>query len=315
MEQFLVQMGDIGFHHLLLAFAGGVLGAAFAALPAFAICGIFVLLGVALTFTGAGGLFLNNIAFGSIVGPQAAFAGGVAAAAYAGSKKYLDTGRDICTALTGLNKPDVLLVGGIFGSLGVALVWVFQTLIPWGWNGFHWTDSVGLTVVTSAVIARLMFGQTGLFGKVPEGENRWKPSVQNAWLPQMFSNLQILVLGLSFGLISSYLALIVGFDHGGVVIGFGLSAVSLFLMQGGFAIPATHHITLIAAGACAASGGSLIWGAIFGILAAFAGEYLSRLFLIYGDTHIDPPAFAIWTMWIVLVVFGAAGIFAAIPLP
>ncbi|NMB40619.1 MAG: permease [Firmicutes bacterium] len=315
MEHLLIPMGDIGICHLLLGFAGGVLGACFAALPAFAICGIFVLMGVALTFTGAGSLFLDNIAFGCIVGPQTAFAGGVAAAAYAASRKYLDTGRDVCTALSGLNKPDVLLVGGLFGSLGVALVWVFQTLLPFGWNGFHWTDSPGLTVFISAIIARLMFGKTGLLGKVPQGENRWQPSIENSWLPQMFSGFQILVIGLSFGFLSSCLALIVGFDNGGIVVGFGLSAVTLFLMQAGFNIPVTHHITLIAAGACAASGGSLLWGAIFGALAAFVGEYEGRLFLIFGDTHIDPPAMAIWSMWIVLVLSGSAGIFSAIPLP
>ncbi len=309
-------MGGIGLHHLLLGFAGGLVGACFAAVPAFAICGIFVILGVLATYTGAGGMVLNNIAFGHVVGPHTAFAGAVAAAAYAGHKKYLETGRDICTALTSVRQPDVLLVGGVFGVLGVVLVWIFQTLMPFcGCCGFHWTDSIGLTVVLSAVLARFMFGNTGLFGKVGEGEKRFAPPIEKAWLPQQFSAFQILVVGLGFGLFSSYLALIVGPEHGGVVIGFGISALSLFLLQAGFGIPVTHHITLIAAGACMASGGSLIWGAIFGVVAAFVAEYGSRLFLDYTDTHIDPPAFAIWTMWCVLVGFGELGIYSAIPFP
>lgn len=137
MESLLIPMGGIGLHHLLLAFAGGVVGACFAALPAFAICGIF-------------------------------------------------------------------------------------------------------------------------------GEKRFKPPLEKAWLPHQFAGLELLVLGLSFGLFSSYLALILGPDHGGVVPGFGISALSLLLFQVGFNIPVTHHITLIAAGATVASGGSLIWGALFG---------------------------------------------------
>lgn len=39
------------------------------------------------------------------------------------------------------------------------------------------------------------------------------------------------------------------------------------------------------------------------LLAALLGELFSRLFLIHGDTHIDPPANAIWVMATVVFVF------------
>jgi hypothetical protein len=39
--------------------------------------------------------------------------------------------------------------------------------------------------------------------------------------------------------------------------------------------------------------GSLAVGIVFGVVGAFAGELFARLFLIHGDTHIDPPAAAI----------------------
>ena len=37
-------------------------------------------------------------------------------------------------------------------------------------------------------------------------------------------------------------------------------------------------------------------GAVFGFIAAWAGEVLSRLIQIRGNTHIDPPALAIFVM-------------------
>ena len=71
----------------------------------------------------------------------------------------------------------------------------------------------------------------------------------------------------------------------------------------------------IAAGATVVSGGSLIWGTIFGILASYFAEFVSRLFLIYGDTHIDPSATTICALWSVLVLCGALGVYTGIPLP
>lgn len=315
MDFLMLPMGEIGLNHILLGFAGGIMGACFAALPIFAMCGIFIIIGVALSFTGAGGPVFDTIAFGSVFGPHVAFGGGVAAAAYASHKKYMATGRDIISALGGFNRPDVLLVGGVFGSLGVVLAWIFQTLIPFAWNGFHWTDSVGLSVLVSALIARLMFSKTGLFGKVPEGEKQFKPLLEKTWLPWQSTSGQLFVYGLGFGILAAYLCRVLTPAHGGVVIGFGISAVSLFLLQTGFKIPVTHHITLIAAGATAASGGSIIWGTVFGILASYFAEFVSRLFLIYSDTHIDPSATTICFMWCVLVACGAIGLYTCIPLP
>lgn len=55
MELLLLPMGGISLNHILLGFAGGLVGACFAALPIFVICGVFIIAGVALTFTSAGG--------------------------------------------------------------------------------------------------------------------------------------------------------------------------------------------------------------------------------------------------------------------
>ncbi len=47
---------------------------------------------------------------------------------------------------------------------------------------------------------------------------------------------------------------------------------------------------------------ALIAGAVAGIAGALLGEFFSRLFLIHGDTHIDPPAAAIATMATIIVI-------------
>ena len=107
---------------LPVAFAGGALGAALGASAAFIFTGIFVLLGVAVAAGGGGKEFIGAVAFGPLLGPHVSFAGGVAAAAYAARRGYLETGgRDLGKGLAGLGRPDVLAVGGVFGVIGLVM--------------------------------------------------------------------------------------------------------------------------------------------------------------------------------------------------
>jgi hypothetical protein len=78
-----------------------------------------------------------------------------------------------------------------------------------------------------------------------------------------------------------------------VPFGYALSAIALIFLAFDRPVPVTHHMTLMGALA-AVTFGNILWGFVFGIIAAFAGELFSRLFLIHGDTHIDPPAWAIF---------------------
>ncbi|MCA9978909.1 MAG: hypothetical protein KC413_24280, partial [Anaerolineales bacterium] len=101
------------FVSILVAFAGGIFGAAVGGLGAFVILGFLILVAIGAQATGAD---LMSIPLGAAFGPHVGgFAAGIAASAYAGKKGYIDSGRGIVTALMGLNKPDVLLVGGLFG--------------------------------------------------------------------------------------------------------------------------------------------------------------------------------------------------------
>lgn len=263
---------------LCAAFGGGVFGAAIGTLPAFIFTGLAVLAGVAVAMAGGGTDLLSQVAFGPVLGPHVSFAGGAAATAYAYRRGLVPSGRDISVPLTGLNRPDVLAVGGCFGAAGYLLhgAWQFAGLGPR-------TDTIAMTVVVSAMIARLAFGRTGLASK------RFRPDESAHWVRHQERPLQCATIGLGAGLISAFMALACGAEGGGDVLGFGIAAASLVFAQFGLKVPVTHHMALPAAVATVASGDFLV-GTAFGIVGAFAGEGFSRVFHQHGDTHVDPPA-------------------------
>ena len=271
---------------LPVAFAGGALGAALGASAAFIFTGIFVLIGVAIAAGGGGKEFIGAVAFGPLLGPHISFAGGVAAAAFAAKAGHHTTGRDLGRGLAGLGRPDVLVVGGVFGVIG----FLIQAAIGAA-PVLALTDSVALTVFLSAVIVRLVFGKTGLLGdRTQPGE--WV-AFQSGW-PQVVS------LGAVLGLSSAFLARVIGVDKGGDVAGFGFAATGLLFLHTGTTVPVWHHIALPAAIAFSLTGGNLYAGAAAGVAGAVLGELYARAFLNHGDTHIDPPAAAIATMTVVL---------------
>jgi hypothetical protein len=306
---------------LLAAFAGGLFGAAIGALPAFIFTGFAVLLGVA---AGLGGREFNvlaapdepqGIAFGVVFGPHISFAGG-AAAAFAARRGDIEDGKDIATPLAGLGTPWPLLVGGLFGVGGLV---VQQLLVGLLGTGTAVTATIAVTVVISAIVARLAFGRTGLFGNLPpkaSERDRFRPGGERVWLGYQEGFLQASVIGLGSGILAAWIvAAFAGVNPDlvpiAVPLGFGFSAVSLILLQIGFDCPVTHHMTLpgaVAAAAVLGAGGTplvaVLLGAVAGVVGALLGELFSRLFLIHGDTHVDPPANAIWVMATVVFVFG-----------
>jgi hypothetical protein len=301
---------------LLAAFAGGLFGAAIGGLPAFIFTGFAVLLGVA---AGLGGSEFNvlagpddprGIAFGVVFGPHISFAGAVAAAAFAARRGDIEDGKDIATPLAGLADPLPLLVGGAFGVGGL----VVQQLLAGALGAvtaITATDTIALTVAISAIVVRLAFGRTGLFGDLPaqaRERDRFRPGGERVWLGYQEGFLQAGIIGLGSGILAAWIVSAFAQADPALVkiavpLGFGLSAVSLILLQVGFDCPVTHHMTLpgaVAAAAVVGAGGvplvAVLLGAVAGVTGALLGEFFSRLFLIHGDTHVDPPANAIWVM-------------------
>ena len=136
------------------------------ALPAFILTGVIAIAGSVAAMAGGADMTVGFIAFGSYLGPHIAFAGGVAASAYAGRTKKLGSGTDILSCLNGLADPATLLVGGVFGVIGFLIHYLIGTVLHLN------TDLPGFTVILSAVIARLVFGSGGLIGKAAPGESR-----------------------------------------------------------------------------------------------------------------------------------------------
>jgi hypothetical protein len=296
---------------LIAAFGGGVIGAYLGALPAFILTGVFALVGGLITAAGVtGDIAVNILAFGSFVGPHIAFAGGVAAAAYAGKKGKLASGTDILSALYGLNEPDVLVVGGIFGVLGYLVRYIISILPVIGSNGVAATDQPGITVFILAVISRLVFGSTGLTGNYTgTGAREWfstgKGFVQNlVW----GGSIGLVVSGIAMGLYNSGNDAAFGIFP---IVCFGFAAMTLIFTQTGFAVPSTHHIFLPSAlAACAAipvwGAGGIILGVVFGMLGALLGDLVGKSLNSYVDSHIDPPATTIFILTIVVNAIASA---------
>lgn len=322
---------------LIAAFAGGAFGAALGALPSFIFTGFVVLLGegvaalqselgevgaapanqLALDITG-------TIGFGPVVGPHIAFAGGVAATAYAG-KRYPEMepagwdfhfGKDILYAFG--TKPDILLVGALFGVLGMLLNQLGAGIgLP--------LDNIALSVFLTAIIARLAFGYpvigtpagSGLLdmspferGETRDGDDR--PATE-PWLPHQYKWGNIVMIGLVMGVLGGWTWLLTG----SMFMAYGISAASLlFLNLGVEKIPVTHHITLLgSAGAMVAfpviesDPVVLVAAGVFGMVSALIGELSQRIFYAHSGTHVDPPAIAITVMTLLIGVLYLLGVF------
>lgn len=306
---------DVELQTLIAAFGGGAFGAAVGGQPSFILTGFAGLIGCALVIAGVEYNFNGEVTFGPIFGPHIAFGGGVAAAAYAARRGQLETGRDIATPVT--SSPDALVVGGVFGMGGYLFNQLLVEVITI--DDVTYTDTIAFTVFASAVVVRLVFGTTGLFGNMSEdhrneGRGRYSISSSAVWVGHQGSWPMTALLGLSVGLISVYAMVTISEIDPAIaasvpVLLWAFSAVSLLLLQFGQPGPVTHHIGLpaaVAATAVITNGGSteLAWivGVSGGILGALIGELAARVFIIHGDTHIDPPAIGIFAVNTIVVV-------------
>lgn len=185
------------------------------------------------------------------------------------------------------------------------------------------TDTVALTIIIIAFVTRAVLGTKGrqIFGPYPYGamgtgegahwvehQEKWGISATYGFVAGLLSAFATIVLMVQ---IFPHTPAIAGWAQ---LVGWAISAVTLTFLSLGMATPVTHHMTII--GSIAAlkmapivtgsadptqwDGGAmvvlLLIGGVFGLISAIVCEVLSRLTQINGDTHIDPPAFAIFTM-------------------
>ena len=300
---------------LALAFCGGVFGAAVGGLCAFVFCGVAAVISSVFMLAGqpgAAGAVDSWITWGPLLGPQASFLGGGWAAVYAQYHAGFHNGRDICKPLVGLKRPDVLIVGGLGGVCGAFLTWCFW-LIP----GYHVqgqvlasTNSVASGIAMAAIIGRLLFGKTGVFGKVDPGVRRWVGNDQKCWLPWQHDSMQIMVLAVTIGFCGAYLTYINVNFH---LLLFGVMCILYLFMVLGQPVIAGHHFAICAYFATAATG-NVAWGLAFAILAGYLCEFFAFLFTAHGDSHIDPPTIAITFCCIIQPFLLWAGLMPYAPL-
>lgn len=311
-------IGDWSFNTFLMCFAGGILGTTLGGLYAFVICGLLVLLGCISVLGGGSDFLLLNVGLGPIFGPHVGgFASGVAAVSYAIEiKKNLANpalslgSKDILSPLIDTSW-DVYLVGGVFAVFGHA-VFNILLMIPIV-NKF---DCIALTVVISAMVARLIFHK----GEPPWGR---KESIKDCgyfgyacqWLPWMNVPSKQIVFGFGVGIFSASLAMwakgllapmveaktvteLAAFIVP-IILSWSIAAVSLIALQLGTLsveaqgeiqkVPAWHCQSILAAVAYMHFG-SLLLAGVVGILAMFLQDFGARLFWNHGSNHWDPPA-------------------------
>lgn len=276
------------------------------------------------------------VGLGPALGPHVAFAGGVAAAAFVGRKETYDTtfryhqAKNITKPLG--SNPVVLLVGGAFGVAGVLIARLVSGVgAP--------VDPIAVAVVGSALLARIAFGYP-LVGRVrnlersvldmtPAEENRrWGEEgyetaqgtagrqVVEPWLPSHYQWENVAVLGIAFGLLSGYLALV----SESAFLAFGIALIALgFLCLGLYEIPVFYHIALPASVIALAIEQdpviALIGAAVIGVVAALVGELAQRLLYAHGDTHVDPPFVSLVVTSLLIAALAAAGVIDASVVP
>ena len=302
---------------IITSFAGGVLGAALGALPAFVFMGFVLIGGEALRIAGVNiagmelGGYTFDLAFGAFFGPHITFAAGAAAAAYAAKKGYFGPGfggnwgahpgKNILVACAGKHT-DVLFVGGLFGVLGWAIFYVSDLLaLPW--------DPIAVAVVLSALVHRLVFrfaiiGEVrgkGIFDISPfeRGDTHATDGANSApeerldvepWLPWFYKWGNVAIISAAFGALAG----LTFYWTGSMFLAFGFSAATLIFLNLSWyddmrapqvAVPVTHHVTLPAATAVAAYGGFGVAAEISAVQAEIVlleGVLIGALFGIIG---------------------------------
>ena len=290
--------------NLIAAFGGGAFAASIGALPAFIMTGVFAVVGAAVSMAGAadaGNILVNYFAFGSFFGPHIAFAGGVAAAAYAKKKGISDNGADIATSCAGHNAPDVLIVGGIFGVIGFLFKeLVVMNLFAGTFSPRLVTDAPGITVFLSAILVRLVFG-----GKLRTGDKTISQGGALGNTIVIGICYSLLVAGVYFaGLEVVPIETFAGSYH---VLIFGMAAIGLVFAEIGQPFFGCHHIVIIAAETAVQCYNNtenawmaVIMAIVFGTISAIICDVETNLINSGSDSHIDGPACAIFIMTFVV---------------
>ena len=285
----------------LAAFGAGTLATAMGAVNAFIMTGIIAIVGGMIQCSGIAesGALYSIVAFGTFFGPHMSFAAGAAAAGYARKIGKLDNGCNLGLGLASLGEPSVLAVGGVFGVIAWAIGTyvipaIFGGIIPFG------TDNPGMTVVISGIIARLAFGERGLFSA--------KPSVLSSGKALSMVVLRAVAYSLMVG--GTGVALhAAGVDLSAYnIIVFGCAAVSLIFPGNA----SWHHTgiisayaTMVAINAGMGDVAVVMMAVACGLATGLLCNFENCMFNTDVDSHIDGEGFSICLMTIVVNIIAS----------
>lgn len=314
---------------IILAFFGGVLATCIGALGSVILCAFVALAGLFAQMAGCEYPIVLGIAFSYFFSPHLGLGPAACALGYAKKRGWVEDSKGIALPLMMLGKPSVLIVGGAFAVLSFFIQQGLNVILPGK------IDAISCAIVIIGIIAKLLFGNEGLFGKVPEGDTRFGVYSKNNWMPHMpYGNgIYYWFFAGSAGLISSWLFFEIsefaaetnnpGLAQAAIFPMFAIPVIFLILLCTGLPCPVWHHIGLTScyAAMMAYSAGQselviLLWGMAFGIISHFVADWLADIFLVYGDGYIDPPSLSMtvcslftWILFPVLGLYnGTAGI-------
>lgn len=269
---------------IMSAFGGGIFGALVGGTISFIFTGIVALLGFGISISAGNSSILNEIVFGPFFGPQVSFVGAVAAAAYTGRKNKM-SGADVNMPLFVMKDSVSLLIGGIFGMCGFVLnYYLSQTGLG--------LDSIATTVILLGLVTRFFIANDNLTGNFEPNENRFKNFNQTLIFDSVWA--------FGFSLVVGFAVITTGLPN----FGWAISAISLvFLFTKVEDFPVSHHITMVA-GYAASTFENIYIAALFGVIAALLGDFLTRTTNTKVRSHLDMPAFVIAILGgIILTVF------------
>lgn len=305
---------------IVASFSAGAFGSAVGALTSIVLCALVALAGIAANLAGAQLNLVNEVTFGLLLGPHVSFAPACCALCYAWKRGYVTDSKDSVTPLISINHFDVLLVGGLFGVAG----WYLNSFLGWIAGGA--IDTVAMSILILSLGSKQIFGGS-MIGRLPAGKKRFGAG-SDVWLSWQTAgrNFNMLTLSIVVSLMAGGLTMY--FHEIAVLTGnsaisevstlfmWSLGLIQLMFLGDRMNVPIFHHI-----GLCAAVGAqmvlklganeyiALLWSLGLGMMAAYSGDILGKLFHVNGPGIVDPPSAAIAvTAPFGLSIFPALGI-------
>ena len=268
---------------IIAAVGGGIFGSLIGGTLSFIFTGITAFLGFAVLLATGESMILDQIAFGPFFGPQVAFVGACAAAAYAGRVNKMN-GQDVNHPLFVTKDVVALLIGGLFGVLGYVTNYYLATFDIG-------IDTVAATVVIFGLITRFVVSGGSLISHYEQDQK---------WTDGLISELAFnLIWGLGLSLIVGFAVIETGLAN----FGWAISAISLiFLFTTVEGFPVTHHVTMVA-GYAAITFNNIYLAGLFGVLSILLGEFFLRTTNTNVKSHLDMPAIVITLLSFIILTF------------